>query len=304
MSKARIATSGAPNAVGPYSQGIDAGDTVYCSGQVGLDPQTNELVSGGLEAQTERALRNLGAVLEAAGLGYADVVKTTASWWTSGTSPRSTQSTAGSSPTRRRPVPRSRSRHCQRGHGWRSRLSRNARLPDIAVPIDPARTFDTRTTTPVQSRHPWAPTLHQPPAARQDRDQRRQHRARRGRSWPRAWGRGCGPACPRSSIPSVAGPCWTTSSRPPPRRPARPPARGHLAGHGAVRGVVVPGRASRSRSSHAVLPTPCGRPSERSSDTAPEMVVLSGDVPLVSTDLACDRRCWRSAAEPSGHRPR
>ncbi len=77
MSKARIATSGAPNAVGPYSQGIDTGDTVYCSGQVGLDPQTGELVGGGLEAQTDRALRNLGAVLEAAGLGYADVVKTT-----------------------------------------------------------------------------------------------------------------------------------------------------------------------------------------------------------------------------------
>jgi 2-iminobutanoate/2-iminopropanoate deaminase len=77
MTKARIVTSHAPNAVGPYSQGIDTGDTVYCSGQVGLDPQTGELVGGGLEAQTERALRNLGAVLEAAGLDYADVVKTT-----------------------------------------------------------------------------------------------------------------------------------------------------------------------------------------------------------------------------------
>ena len=77
MSKARIATSGAPSAVGPYSQAIDAGDTVYCSGQVGLDPQSGELVTGGLEAQTERALRSLGAVLEAAGLGYEHVVKTT-----------------------------------------------------------------------------------------------------------------------------------------------------------------------------------------------------------------------------------
>jgi 2-iminobutanoate/2-iminopropanoate deaminase len=77
MTRSRIATTGAPSAVGPYSQGIDAGDTVYCSGQVGLDPQTGELVSGGLEAQTDRALRNLGAVLEAAGLGYGDVVKTT-----------------------------------------------------------------------------------------------------------------------------------------------------------------------------------------------------------------------------------
>lgn len=77
MTKQRIATSAAPSAVGPYSQAIDAGDTVYCSGQVGLDPQTGELVQGGLEAQTERALRNIGAVLEAAGLGYEDVVKTT-----------------------------------------------------------------------------------------------------------------------------------------------------------------------------------------------------------------------------------
>ncbi|MCY7417285.1 MAG: RidA family protein [Chloroflexi bacterium] len=77
MSKSRIATSGAPNAVGPYSQGIDTGDTVYCSGQVGLDPQSGELVGGGIESQTDRVMRNLGAVLEAAGLDYADVVKTT-----------------------------------------------------------------------------------------------------------------------------------------------------------------------------------------------------------------------------------
>ena len=71
MTRSRIATPGAPNAVGPYSQAIDTGDTVYCSGQVGLDPQSGELVGGGIEAQTERVMRNLGAVLEAAGLGYA-----------------------------------------------------------------------------------------------------------------------------------------------------------------------------------------------------------------------------------------
>ncbi len=76
MTKSRIATPGAPNAVGPYSQGIDTGDIVYCSGQVGLDPATGELVAGGLAAQTRRALQNLGAVLAAAGLGYGDVVKT------------------------------------------------------------------------------------------------------------------------------------------------------------------------------------------------------------------------------------
>jgi 2-iminobutanoate/2-iminopropanoate deaminase len=77
MTRDRIATSGAPNAVGPYSQAIDTGDTIYCSGQVGLDPHSGELVGGGIEAQAERVMRNLGAVLEAAGLGYEDVVKTT-----------------------------------------------------------------------------------------------------------------------------------------------------------------------------------------------------------------------------------
>jgi 2-iminobutanoate/2-iminopropanoate deaminase len=63
--------------VGAYSQAIDTGSLVFCSGQVGLDPATGELVEGGLEAQTERALRSLGAVLDAAGLGYGDVAKTT-----------------------------------------------------------------------------------------------------------------------------------------------------------------------------------------------------------------------------------
>ena len=76
MSKTRITTSGAPAALGPYSQAIDTGGLVFCAGQVGLDPATGAMVEGGIEAQTERALNNLGNVLEAAGLGYADVVKT------------------------------------------------------------------------------------------------------------------------------------------------------------------------------------------------------------------------------------
>jgi 2-iminobutanoate/2-iminopropanoate deaminase len=76
MSKTRISTSGAPSALGPYSQAIDTGSIVFCAGQVGLDPATGQMVEGGVEAQTERALTNLGNVLEAAGLGYADVVKT------------------------------------------------------------------------------------------------------------------------------------------------------------------------------------------------------------------------------------
>ena len=77
MTRQSIETAGAPAAIGPYSQGVAAGDLVFCSGQIGLDPSTGELVDGGVEAQAERALKNLGAVLDAAGLGFADVVRTT-----------------------------------------------------------------------------------------------------------------------------------------------------------------------------------------------------------------------------------
>jgi len=76
MTRQAIQTSGAPSAIGAYSQAIVSGDLVFCSGQVGLDPATGELVEG-VEAQAERALRNLAAVLDAAGVGFADVVKTT-----------------------------------------------------------------------------------------------------------------------------------------------------------------------------------------------------------------------------------
>jgi 2-iminobutanoate/2-iminopropanoate deaminase len=75
-SRQAVTSSGAPAAIGPYSQAIVAGGTVFCSGQIGLDPTTGELAEG-LEAQAERALRNLGAVLDAAGVTMADVVKTT-----------------------------------------------------------------------------------------------------------------------------------------------------------------------------------------------------------------------------------
>jgi 2-iminobutanoate/2-iminopropanoate deaminase len=77
VSKRRIATTGAPAAIGPYSQAIDTGAQVFCSGQVGLDPASGELGSGGIEAASRRARRNLGAVLDAAGVSYADVAKTT-----------------------------------------------------------------------------------------------------------------------------------------------------------------------------------------------------------------------------------
>lgn len=76
MSKQVVASDQAPKAVGPYSAGISAGDTVYISGQLGLNPATGELAEG-VEAQAKQSLANIGALLEAAGLGYDNVVKTT-----------------------------------------------------------------------------------------------------------------------------------------------------------------------------------------------------------------------------------
>ena len=73
----RISTEKAPQAIGPYSQAIASGDLLFCSGQVALDPSSGELLGGGIAEQTERALENLKAVLEAAGSSLDDVVKTT-----------------------------------------------------------------------------------------------------------------------------------------------------------------------------------------------------------------------------------
>jgi 2-iminobutanoate/2-iminopropanoate deaminase len=72
-----VSTDRAPAAIGPYSQAIVHGGLVYCSGQVALDPATGQLVAGAVGAQTERALHNLAAVLEAAGSSRDRVVKTT-----------------------------------------------------------------------------------------------------------------------------------------------------------------------------------------------------------------------------------
>ena len=75
--KSAIATTAAPAAIGPYSQAVHIGNVLYTSGQVALDPATGALVPGGIEAQTTRVLENLKAVLAAAGLDFAHVVKTT-----------------------------------------------------------------------------------------------------------------------------------------------------------------------------------------------------------------------------------
>ena len=72
-----VATDAAPAAIGPYSQAVKANGFVFCSGQIPLDPATGALVDGDVQAQTERAMENLGAVLEAAGSGWAKIVKVT-----------------------------------------------------------------------------------------------------------------------------------------------------------------------------------------------------------------------------------
>jgi len=72
-----IHTDRAPHAIGPYSQAVRAGNLVFASGQIPTDPATGEFVSGGIAEQTEQVLRNLSAVLEAAGTGLDRVVKTT-----------------------------------------------------------------------------------------------------------------------------------------------------------------------------------------------------------------------------------
>jgi 2-iminobutanoate/2-iminopropanoate deaminase len=77
MPRTAISTAQAPAAIGPYSQAIRADGYLFCSGQLGLDPASGDLVAGDVGAQAEQALRNLGAVLEAAGLTFEDVVKTT-----------------------------------------------------------------------------------------------------------------------------------------------------------------------------------------------------------------------------------
>ena len=77
MKREAVQTTGAPAAIGPYSQGVRAGGFLFCSGQLPLDPTTGKMVDGGIEAQTERVLANLEAVLTAGGATLRSVVKAT-----------------------------------------------------------------------------------------------------------------------------------------------------------------------------------------------------------------------------------
>jgi len=72
-----IAPPGAPKAIGPYSPAIRAGHFLFLSGQIPIDPASGALVEGGIGAQTEQVMRNIGALLEAAGAGFEHVVRTT-----------------------------------------------------------------------------------------------------------------------------------------------------------------------------------------------------------------------------------
>ena len=77
MSARTISTDRAPRAIGPYSQGIVANGLLFTAGQIAIDPVTGQVVSGGVAAQTERALANVGAIIESVGAKWSDVVKTT-----------------------------------------------------------------------------------------------------------------------------------------------------------------------------------------------------------------------------------
>lgn len=77
MSRIPVSTKNAPGAIGPYNQAIVAGGFVHCSGQIALDPATMEIVPGGVKEQTAQVMKNLAAVLEAAGVDFSSAVRCT-----------------------------------------------------------------------------------------------------------------------------------------------------------------------------------------------------------------------------------
>lgn len=77
MTRQVVSTPNAPAAIGPYSQAIIANGFVFCSGQIPLDPATKQIIEGDITVQTERVMKNIGGLLEAAGTSYANVVKST-----------------------------------------------------------------------------------------------------------------------------------------------------------------------------------------------------------------------------------
>ncbi len=72
-----VSTDNAPQAIGPYSQAVQYGDFLFVSGQIAIDPQTANIIEGDIEVQTEQVLKNIAAIIEAAGMSLQDVVKCT-----------------------------------------------------------------------------------------------------------------------------------------------------------------------------------------------------------------------------------
>ncbi|MCB9245491.1 MAG: RidA family protein [Flavobacteriales bacterium] len=77
MERKIIRTNEAPQAIGPYSQAVLAGNTLYCSGQIAIDPSTGQLVDGSVADETDQVMKNIGGVLRAAGMDYSNIVKCT-----------------------------------------------------------------------------------------------------------------------------------------------------------------------------------------------------------------------------------
>ncbi len=75
--KKAISTTNAPQAIGPYSQAVEANGTLYISGQVPVNPATGQIIEGGIKEQTEQVMKNIGAILSEAGYEFSDVVKST-----------------------------------------------------------------------------------------------------------------------------------------------------------------------------------------------------------------------------------
>ena len=136
MKNVTITAAGAPAAVGPYCHAKLCGNTLYCSGQLGLDPATGALAEG-VEAQAVQALDNLGAVLRAAGMDYCDVAKTTVFLSDMGNFAAVNEITPGTSTASPLPAPASR-RCCPRAAWWKWRplRSNKAKPPGEAGGLD------------------------------------------------------------------------------------------------------------------------------------------------------------------------
>ena len=123
MKKQIISAQNAPAALGPYSHAVLAGDTLYISGQLGLDPATGAMPESVTE-QAEQSLKNLGAILEAAGMSYADVVKTTVFLSDMNDFAAINGCTPASLPQTARPAPACRPPRCRRARSSRRKPSR------------------------------------------------------------------------------------------------------------------------------------------------------------------------------------